>query len=196
MELQRDDHPDAASAEEGEPTNADAENAKKSGETLAPAKGKKPSKPDSLRQAPKSLGSPRTTTPRRKSGTKKGTGSKGDRGFASVIKSLTWEIQKKKEACDSIRFLVFVWLGNESMRANEKHLMYEARQGTRQEIYKLHQVWSQMDEDGSGDIEFQEFLNFFSRKKADRLLGMRCVKYLVGGGDREGASCTIEDMRG
>lgn len=134
---------------------------------------------------------PRLSTSSRKSqvGAK---GNKGNKGFASLINSLTREIQKKKEACDSIRFLVFGRLGNESMKANEKHLMYESRQGTRQEIFKLHQVWSQMDEDGSGDIELQEFMNFFSRKKADRLLGMRCVKFLVG--DKEGASCTVQDM--
>merc|ERR1719215_2275777 len=56
-----------------------------------------------------------------------------------------------------------------------------------------------MDEDGSGDVEFQEFLSFFSRSKTDRLLGMRCVNYLVGkakedGLDESGAGCTIEDM--
>lgn len=56
-----------------------------------------------------------------------------------------------------------------------------------------------MDEDGSGDVEFQEFLSFFSRSKADRLLGMRCVNYLVGKAKDEGVDeremgCTIEDM--
>lgn len=47
-------------------------------------------------------------------------------------------------------------------------------------------------------MEFQEFLSFFSRSKADRLLGMRCVKYLVGNGGGDGeekaTGCTIEDM--
>jgi len=56
-----------------------------------------------------------------------------------------------------------------------------------------------MDEDGSGDIEFSEFLSFFSRSKADRLLGMRCVKYLVGNiqtqdDEEEPDGCRIEDM--
>lgn len=99
---------------------------------------------------------------------------------------------KQKEACESLRYLVFGCLGNESMTAQEKHMVYDARVGKKEEVFQLYSVWSQMDEDGSGDIELQEFLNFFSANKADRLLGMRCVKYLLG--TEGGKACTIEDM--
>jgi len=57
-----------------------------------------------------------------------------------------------------------------------------------------------MDTDGSGDVEYKEFIDFFSRSKADRYCGMRCVNYLVGKNKREGVgddeegACTIEDM--
>jgi len=86
--------------------------------------------------------------------------------------------RRTREACESLRFLVF---------------------GTEDEVMQLHSIWNQMDEDGSGDVEFQEFLSFFSRSKADRLLGMRCVKYLVGNlkeqeDEDEPDGCRIEDM--
>jgi len=105
---------------------------------------------------------------------------------------------RTKEACESLRFLVFgcdVPYG----RGKEGTSIFEQKCGTREEVMQLYCVWNQMDEDGSGDVEFQEFLSFFSRSKADRLLGMRCVKYLVGNqpcdnGDDKPDGCCIEDM--
>lgn len=106
---------------------------------------------------------------------------------------------KTREACESLRFLVF------GTNANDKRIKeggggsLEQRCGTRDDVMQLHKIWDQIDEDGSGDVEFQEFLNFFSRSKADRLLGMRCVNYLIGKAkcegneDREGG-CTVQDM--
>lgn len=104
---------------------------------------------------------------------------------------------RTREACESLRFLVF---GTQTYsRKQEGGAFYEQRCGKQQEIVKLFSVWNQMDEDGSGDVEFQEFLSFFSRSKADRLLGMRCVKYLVGNlkeqeDEDEPDGCRIEDM--
>jgi hypothetical protein len=107
------------------------------------------------------------------------------------------ELTRMKEACESLRFLVFGTVVTETKRKDGRPF-YEQRCGTREEVMQLHKVWNQMDEDGSGDVEFQEFLSFFSRSKADRLLGMRCVKYLVGNAayDEDGAAqgCRIEDM--
>eukprot|EP00747_Dinoflagellata_sp_TGD_P211832 gnl/TRDRNA2_/TRDRNA2_85013_c0_seq1.p1 gnl/TRDRNA2_/TRDRNA2_85013_c0~~gnl/TRDRNA2_/TRDRNA2_85013_c0_seq1.p1 ORF type:complete len:486 (-),score=101.52 gnl/TRDRNA2_/TRDRNA2_85013_c0_seq1:315-1772(-) len=111
---------------------------------------------------------------------------------------------RTKEACESLRFLVFGVTGTEAgKRAKDRVNCFAQRCGTHAEVMQLHKVWNQMDEDGSGDIEFSEFLNFFNRSKADRLLGMRCVKYLVGameqqqrGEDNDGQAtgCKIEDM--
>jgi len=106
---------------------------------------------------------------------------------------------RTREACESLRFLVFNTIGGpEGKRSKDGRPFYEQRCGTRDEVLQLHKVWCQMDEDGSGDVEFQEFLSFFNRSKADRLLGMRCVKYLVGNAafedDERPASCRIEDM--
>merc|ERR1712232_533216 len=94
------------------------------------------------------------------------------------------------EACESLRFLVFGYI-SESRRSNGP--FYEQACGSREEVLKLHSIWNQIDEDGSGDIEFTEFLTYFSKSKADRLLGMKCVKYLVGNGN-DATSCNIEDM--
>ena len=39
--------------------------------------------------------------------------------------------------------------------------------------------WCQMDLDTDGTVDLDEFANFFSKRKVDRLLGMRCVRYLM-----------------
>lgn len=108
------------------------------------------------------------------------------------------EEMRTREACESLRFLVFGTVGAEGSKKRENGAFYEQRIGTKEEVAKLHNIWVQMDEDGSGDVEFQEFLSFFSRSKADRLLGMRCVKFLVGNGgdgsEEKATGCKIEDM--
>jgi hypothetical protein len=106
--------------------------------------------------------------------------------------------RRTREACESLRFLVFGTEGT-AMRNKDGGAFHEQRCGTEDEVMQLHSIWNQMDEDGSGDVEFQEFLSFFSRSKADRLLGMRCVKYLVGNlkeqeDEDEPDGCRIEDM--
>lgn len=106
---------------------------------------------------------------------------------------------RTREACESLRFLVFGTDGMTSRGKDSGGAFYEQRCGTREEILQLYSVWNQMDEDGSGDVEFEEFLSFFSKSKADRLLGMRCVKYLVGNlkdndENEEPDGCRIEDM--
>lgn len=125
------------------------------------------------------------------SGDGKGVGSS-----ATASANLKAEM-RMREACESLRFLVF---GHAISEAKAKDsAAYEQKCGTKEEVAKLQAVWSEMDEDGSGDVEFQEFVSFFSRNKADRLLGMRCVNYLVGKAKDEGIDdkemgCTIEDM--
>jgi len=105
---------------------------------------------------------------------------------------------RTREACESLRILVFGTEGTIS-RGKEFGAFYEQRCGTKDEIMQLFAIWNQMDEDGSGDVEFSEFMSFFGRSKADRLLGMRCVKYLVGQlkeceDENEPDGCVIEDM--
>jgi Ca2+-binding EF-hand superfamily protein len=121
---------------------------------------------------------------------------------AAQLGAISMAIKQRRDACDSLRCLVFGFVGNEDWRRNDQHLIYEQRRGTKEEVLQLFKVWTQIDEDGSGDIEYHEFIDFFSKTKADRLLGMKCVKYLVGSGEDENKlpheerrrGCTVEDM--
>jgi len=83
--------------------------------------------------------------------------------------------KRKRDACESIRILVF----GHAVHEGCKSIIFEQSIGTREQVWQLHLVWSQLDEDGSGDVTLDEFISFFSRNKADRILGMRCVKYLT-----------------
>eukprot|EP00929_Paragymnodinium_shiwhaense_P079612 TRINITY_DN4149_c1_g1_i2.p1 TRINITY_DN4149_c1_g1~~TRINITY_DN4149_c1_g1_i2.p1 ORF type:complete len:543 (-),score=74.44 TRINITY_DN4149_c1_g1_i2:396-2024(-) len=87
---------------------------------------------------------------------------------------------KIREACDIMRQLVFGAIGHEDLPATEKMQAYEQRQGTQAELRQLMELWHQLDTDGSGDIDMDEFQHYFSRNKSDKLLGMRCVRFLTG----------------
>jgi len=89
---------------------------------------------------------------------------------------------RKRETCESLRLLVFGAVGNEGMRPSDKriHWMFEEGRGTVEEVQKLAKLWFQIDDDNSGDIDFSEFVDFFAKCKADRLLCMRCAKSLLG----------------
>lgn len=89
-------------------------------------------------------------------------------------------IQRQREACESLRLLVFGRVGNEDWLIQDRHRIFEVQRGTEAEIETFVEQWMLLDEDDSGTIDFTEFLDFFTKKKADKLLGMRCVRYLVG----------------
>lgn len=128
--------------------------------------------------------------------------SRNDYAAAQVAaaKSRREEI-KAREACESLRFLVFgaiQGLGSGKRRQKESGGLFEQRCGTREEVVQLQKIWNQLDEDGSGDVDFNEFVNFFGRTKADRHLGYQCVRVLIENRcttDDEGqATCKVEDM--
>jgi len=111
-----------------------------------------------------------------------------------------------REACESLRILVFGEVGNESLKEKDKDSIFEARRGTMEELRKFAEFWIQIDEDNSGDVDVSEFLEFFAKSKADHLLCTRVVKFLMGAGagkaiaDSNNAlkasipNCTREDM--
>lgn len=176
------------------PSFEDSNNKDNDGESVEPSS---PGQPKSPRFAPstrRSTVSQRPNTVGAPSSRRKVESRKGE-SMASAIQVAQNNL-KQKEACESIRYLVFGCIGNEGMAAHEKHNVYDAGIGTREEVFHFYKIWNQMDIDGSGDIEFQEFLNFFSENKADWLLGMRCVKYLLGAGANSNATtgCGVEDM--
>lgn len=89
-------------------------------------------------------------------------------------------LQIEREACDSIRTLIFDGVGNESWKDSQKHLIYEQARGSSEEMRRFVEFWVAMDEDGSGTIETDEFLNFFKRRRQDRSLGIRIMRYVTG----------------
>eukprot|EP00927_Polykrikos_kofoidii_P038564 TRINITY_DN32976_c0_g1_i1.p1 TRINITY_DN32976_c0_g1~~TRINITY_DN32976_c0_g1_i1.p1 ORF type:complete len:507 (-),score=94.73 TRINITY_DN32976_c0_g1_i1:108-1628(-) len=116
----------------------------------------------------------------------------GDPKSNPYSKSATADLKaeiSRREACESLRFLVYKEKGPHDKQGH----IFDQTIGTREDVWKLQSVWSDIDEDGSGDIEIQEFLRYFSRTKADRLLGMRCVKYLMSQNVRD-HGVRIEDV--
>lgn len=104
--------------------------------------------------------------------------------FAENVDKNAKYIAKRREACESLRVLVFGELPEEHNKPGRTILDYspifESKRGTMEEIAKFVDLWLKIDEDDSGDIDFDEFLEFFSKSKTDRLLCMRCVKFLLG----------------
>lgn len=89
-------------------------------------------------------------------------------------------LMRQREACESLRILVFGEIGNENWKSTDRSRIFEQARGSFEELGCFVKLWSLIDEDGSDDIDFGEFLEFFAKSKADRLLCMRCVRYLLG----------------
>eukprot|EP00418_Pyrodinium_bahamense_P007848 CAMPEP_0179118988 /NCGR_PEP_ID=MMETSP0796-20121207/55993_1 /TAXON_ID=73915 /ORGANISM="Pyrodinium bahamense, Strain pbaha01" /LENGTH=490 /DNA_ID=CAMNT_0020817475 /DNA_START=11 /DNA_END=1483 /DNA_ORIENTATION=+ len=88
--------------------------------------------------------------------------------------------QRQREACESLRMLVFGHIGNEDWLIQDRPRIFEQQRGTEAEIETFVDQWLLLDDDDSGTIDVAEFLDFFTKKKADKLLTRRCVRYLVG----------------
>jgi len=106
-----------------------------------------------------------------------------------------------REACESLRILVFGEIGNETTNLTMKDIYAQSR-GSMEDVAKFVDLWLQIDEDDSGDIDFDEFLEFFAKSKHDRLLCMKCVKFLLGSDARNSfatggsskATCNRDDF--
>jgi len=106
---------------------------------------------------------------------------------------------RQREACESLRLLIFGSVGNEMYKEAQKGKIFEQHRGSIEDVGKLEKVWSQMDLDHSGDIDHTEFMEYFQKSNMDRLLCMRCVKYLLSHASRGGhrgslVKVTREDM--
>jgi len=92
------------------------------------------------------------------------------------------ELLRQREACESLRMLVFGAVGHEHLPQHERHLIFKQRRGTRDEVAIFTDKWCALDDDNSGDVDLDEFVTYFNKRKVDRLLGMRCVRYLLSKG--------------
>lgn len=86
---------------------------------------------------------------------------------------------RRREASESLRTLVLGPQSVEHTPEKEKEYLALLRRGTDEEVETFCQCWCQMDLDVDGTVDLDEFANFFSKRKVDRLLGMRCVRYLM-----------------
>eukprot|EP00933_Yihiella_yeosuensis_P004790 TRINITY_DN109193_c0_g1_i1.p1 TRINITY_DN109193_c0_g1~~TRINITY_DN109193_c0_g1_i1.p1 ORF type:complete len:552 (-),score=70.08 TRINITY_DN109193_c0_g1_i1:134-1789(-) len=139
-------------------------------------------------QRPSTSGPPREQAVRSPSGrplkARSPKGKRGKQGLtgeasnADEAQALDAELQRQHEACDSLRMLVFGYMGYEHLPNNERHTIYQQRHGTTSEIEALAATWVHLDDDHSGDVDMEEFINYFNRRRVDRLLGIRCVRYL------------------
>ena len=96
-----------------------------------------------------------------------------------LIAQVGGAVRKRREACESLRMLVFGRIGNEhEISVKDKNKVFQQHQGTREELRDLHKLWLQLDTDNSGDVDMQEFASFFNRNKEQRLLGWKAQQYL------------------
>eukprot|EP00434_Breviolum_minutum_P029981 symbB.v1.2.026512.t1/scaffold2652.1/size73958/4 len=96
---------------------------------------------------------------------------------------------RRREACESLRTLILGPQTLEHSPEKEKEWIAQHRRGSDEEVESFCQSWCQMDADSDGTVDLDEFSVFFSKRKVDRLLGMRCVRYLT---NRSGAQNTAK----
>mmetsp|Transcript_6224 Transcript_6224/g.14172 ORF Transcript_6224/g.14172 Transcript_6224/m.14172 type:complete len:417 (-) Transcript_6224:18-1268(-) len=84
---------------------------------------------------------------------------------------------RKREASESLRMLILGTPAN--AEHSDKDWAAQHRRGTNEEVETFCRCWCQMDADNDGDVDLEEFATFFSKRKVDRLLGMRCIRYLM-----------------
>mmetsp|Transcript_104422 Transcript_104422/g.185691 ORF Transcript_104422/g.185691 Transcript_104422/m.185691 type:complete len:469 (-) Transcript_104422:15-1421(-) len=106
------------------------------------------------------------------------------------------EVLREREACESLRALVFGAGAEQFYSEKEKMHIFQQRRGTQMEVEQFCEQWCQLDGDNSGDVDLEEFVSYFNKRRVDRLLGMRCVRYLMPKVAQQGrpGSVTKEDM--
>jgi hypothetical protein len=76
----------------------------------------------------------------------------------------------KKEACQMLRFFVYGKVGNEFAKTSkEKDVIFQESVGTQEQVVALFNLWSRLDEDGSGRVDMKEFRQFAEKHMKQRL---------------------------
>eukprot|EP00930_Biecheleria_cincta_P062331 TRINITY_DN4780_c0_g1_i1.p1 TRINITY_DN4780_c0_g1~~TRINITY_DN4780_c0_g1_i1.p1 ORF type:complete len:414 (+),score=85.47 TRINITY_DN4780_c0_g1_i1:124-1365(+) len=72
---------------------------------------------------------------------------------------------KEREACESLRTLVLGGVGHEHLAEKDRPAFFaHLRRGTNQEVERFANMW---------------FIAYFNKRRVDRLLGIRCVRWLM-----------------
>jgi Ca2+-binding EF-hand superfamily protein len=111
---------------------------------------------------------------------------------STLTSSPTVRRRGAREGCESLRMLVFGYVGNEEWKQSEKAKVFEQKIGTKKEIRALYSFFSDLDENNTGGITIKNFHNFFTRSKEQRLLGWKAMLYLIG--ETTEKTATVQDF--
>lgn len=76
----------------------------------------------------------------------------------------------RKEACTLLRFFVFGYFGNEDAKdAKERDAIFTESIGQREQVRMLHRIWTQLDDDSSGRVDWSEFRTFSEQHIRSRI---------------------------
>lgn len=80
-----------------------------------------------------------------------------------------------------MRQLVFGAVGYEHLPGEKERFDFLAhlRRGSKADIETLCELWCKLDKDGDGTVEVDEFVSYFKRRPSDKLVGKRCLRYLM-----------------
>jgi hypothetical protein len=84
---------------------------------------------------------------------------------------------RRREASESLRILVFGYIGNEAKRHEEKNVIFEQKRGSLRELNALAAIWIELDSTCSGIIEQDDFLYYFDTRE-DQLLCAKVMLYI------------------
>ncbi|CAJ1339578.1 unnamed protein product [Effrenium voratum] len=94
----------------------------------------------------------------RKSESKK---ESAERGVLSSVSQNQVLSQQRKEACQMMRFFVYGCVGNENAKTQkEKDQIFSEALGSWAQVQTLYILWSKLDDDNSGRVDFAEFRGF------------------------------------
>lgn len=88
---------------------------------------------------------------------------------------------KHREACETMRQLVFGAVGYEHLPGDKDRLDFLAhlRRGSKAEIETFCELWCKLDKDHDGTVDVEEFISYFKKRPVDRIMGKRCLRYLM-----------------
>lgn len=88
---------------------------------------------------------------------------------------------KHREATESMRQLVLGAVGFEHLHADKDRLEFleHLRRGSKTEVESFCELWCKLDKNHDGVVSVEEFISYFKTRPVDRIVGKRCLHYLM-----------------